>query len=164
MKSRSGSHRQGEERWGNKGAFMCEGWSAPLEESQSRDHGHRYVKKTREHTRKFCLAAVENSKAAKANVSYFKSTDFASDLPLWNVHLYLQSRNVWTMSIMWMLPGKLAALTICAYLKWFPISTFSSNIINTCRGERETDPGILGWSAWLKEVGRPRGARAGRHL
>lgn len=56
------------------------------------------------------------------------------------------------MSIMWMPPVKLAALTICEYLKWFPISTFLSKIINTCSGERETDPGILGWSAWLQEV------------
>lgn len=32
------------------------------------------------------------------------------------------------------------------------MSTFSSKIINTSRGECETDLGILGWSAWLKEV------------
>lgn len=33
------------------------------------------LKKPRQHTCKFCLAAVENSKAAKTNVTYFKSTD-----------------------------------------------------------------------------------------
>lgn len=59
------------------------------------DHSHRYVQKTREHTRKLSQASVENCKAAKANVTalshshnilanFKKKTllDFAPHLPL----------------------------------------------------------------------------------